>query len=147
MEELTKYIAVYLAGAAGIYKGVPVGIAFGLPPFYSALFTSLGSISSALLLYFAGDKFRNWILQKYGKKKIEHKKEQFTRWMDKYGVPGLGLIGTGLLGPFITLLLGMMLLNETKKFILYLIVGIILWSFTIAYLSEPIVIFIKQLLS
>ncbi len=146
MEELMKYFAVYLAGTLGIYKGIPVGIAVGLPPFYTALFTALGSISSVLILYFAGDKFRTWILHKYGNKSVAHKKEKFSRWMDKYGVQGLGLMVTGLLGPLFSLLMGMILLKHPQKFILYLIAGIVLWSFAITYLSEPLVLLVKEYL-
>jgi len=144
MEEIGKFIAVYLAGATGIWKGIPVGIALGLEPFFTALFTSLGAISSALLVYFSGEPFRKWLMGKYGSKTFEHKKERFACWMDKYGVLGLGLMVTGLLGPFIALIIGMALLNDTRKFLAYLLLGIILWSFGITYLSDPVVDFVKS---
>ncbi len=144
MEEAGKYLAVYLTGATGIWKGIPVGIAMGLMPFYTALFTALGSISSALLVYFSGEPFRKRIMNKYGSKSFEQKKEKFARWMDKYGVPGLGLMITGLFGPFIALIIGMALLNDTRKFLFYLILGIILWSFCITYLSNPLVELLKS---
>lgn len=144
MEELGKYLAVYLAGATGIWKGIPVGIALGLAPFYTALFTSLGAISSALLVYFSGEPFRKWLMNKYAGKTFEQKKEKFSSWMDKYGVAGLGLMVTGLLGPFVALIIGMALLNDTRKFVLYLLAGIVLWTFGITYLSDPIVDFVKS---
>ncbi len=144
MEELGKYLAVYLAGATGIYKGIPVGIAFGLSPFLSASFTALGSISSVVILYLAGAPFRQWLMKKYGSKSIDGKQQKFTNWLDKYGVPGLGLMVTGLLGPFISLIMGMTLLKETGKFLFYLILGIILWSFAIAYVADPLVDLIKS---
>ena len=143
MEEIAKYIAVYLAGATGIYKGIPVGIAFGLKPLMTASLVALGAMSSALLVYFSGEPFRKWLLKKYGSKTFEHKKARFAKWMDKYGVPGLGLMVTGLLGPFIALIIGMTLLNDTRKFLLYLLAGILLWSFGLTYLSEPVVQLIK----
>lgn len=145
MKELAQYFTVYLAGTTGIYKGVPMGIALGLPPHLSALFTSLGSVSSVLLLYIAGDKFRDWILQKHASKRLKEKQEKFTYWMDKYGLAGLGLMVTALLGPIIALIIGMTLLKETRKFITYLILGIIIWSFTLAYLADPVVQFFRSL--
>ncbi len=146
MEEIAKYIAVYLAGATGIYKGIPVGIAFGLKPLMTASLVALGAISSALLVYFSGEPFRKWLLKKYGSKTFEHKKAKFAKWMDKYGVPGLGLMVTGLLGPFIALIIGMALLDDTRKFLLYLITGIVLWSFGLTYLTEPVVQLVKGFL-
>ncbi len=146
MEEIAKYIAVYLAGATGIYKGIPVGIAFGLKPLVTASIVALGAISSALLVYFSGEPFRKWLLKRYGSKTFEHKKAKFAKWMDKYGVPGLGLMVTGLLGPFIALIIGMALLDDTRKFLLYLITGIVLWSFGLTYLTEPVVQLVKGFL-
>jgi len=147
MEEIGKCFAVYITGAIGIWKGIPVGIALGLAPFYTALFTSLGAISSALLVYFSGEPFRKWLLNKYGSKTFEQKKEKFSRWMDKYGVPGLGLMVTGLLGPFIALIIGMTLLDNTRKFMIFLLIGVVAWSFGITYLSDPIVTFVKDFMA
>ena len=58
-----------------MWKGIPVGIALGIQPICNGLFTSLGSVSSVLILYFAGYNFRNWILKQYGQKRIEKKKK------------------------------------------------------------------------
>ena len=146
MEEIGKYIAVYLAGATGIWKGIPLGIALGLVPFYTATLTCLGAISSALLIYFSGEPFRRWLLGKYGDNNIAQKREKFSNWLDKYGVAGLGLIVTGLLGQIIALLIGMLLLQNTRKFILFLILGIVLWTYGITYLSNPIVTWAKGIL-
>ena len=146
MDEFLKYITVYLIGAAGIWKGIPAGIALGLPSILTASFTTLGAISSSLLIYFSGEPFRRWLLSKYGEKSIAKKREKFSIWLEKYGVVGLGLIVTGLLGPIVALLIGMLLLSNTQKFIAFLILGIIIWSFGITYLSEPIIEMVKYLL-
>ncbi|MCG8581330.1 MAG: small multi-drug export protein [Bacteroidales bacterium] len=144
MEEIGKYIAVYLAGATGIWKGIPVGIALGLKPWMTASIVTLGAMSSALLVYFSGEPFRKWLMEKYGSKSFEAKKAKFSNWMEKYGVHGLGLMVTGLLGPFIALVIGMALLDNTRKFLFYLLVGIVLWTFGITYLSEPLVMLVKE---
>ncbi len=147
MEELAKYFAVYLAGATGIWKGIPVGFALGLKPWMTASLVSFGAVSSALLVYFSGEPFRKWLMNKYGTKTFEAKKARFSKWMEKYGVHGLGLMVTGLLGPFIALIIGMALLDNTRKFLFYLLVGIVLWSYGITYLSEPIVLLVKKLVA
>ncbi|WP_430933165.1 VTT domain-containing protein [Saccharicrinis sp. 156] len=146
MEEIGRYFAVYLAGATGIWKGIPVGIAMGLTPFFTATFTSLGAVSSALLVYFSGEPFRKWLMDKYGSNSIAHKQEKFNNWLQKYGVAGLGLMVTGLLGPFISLMIGMLLLKDTRKFLLFLLLGILIWSFGITYLSTPIIGLVKGMM-
>lgn len=139
MEIVEKYLIVYLAGATGIWKGIPVGILLGLRPIYNGLFTALGSLSSVLILYFAGDNFRNWILKQYGQKRIEKQKTNFMKFANRYGVLGLGLISTGLLGPFVPLILGFILLKDIRKFLFYLIAGVFIWSMVLAFFFTPIV--------
>ncbi len=142
MEETGKYLIVYIAGATGMWKGVPAGIALSLHPVYTGLFTALGSITSVLILFFAGDSFRQWILSKYGKKRLERKKGKFIKLTNRYGIWGLGLITTGVLGPFTSLLLGLILITDTRKFLIYLLAGITIWSFILAWLFTPIVEFL-----
>jgi membrane protein DedA with SNARE-associated domain len=145
MSEAGKYLIVYIAGATGMWKGVPAGIALDLHPVFTGLFTALGSITSVLILYFAGDSFRQLILSKYGNKRIERKKSKFKKLTNRYGVWALGLITTGLLGPFTSLLLGLIFIKDTRKFFIYLLVGITIWSFILAYLFTPIIEFLLKL--
>ena len=122
-----------------MWKGIPVGIALGIQPICNGLFTALGSVSSVLILYFAGYNFRNWILKQYGQKRIEKKENKFMKLANRYGVLGLGLITTGLLGPFVSLILRFILLKDIRKFLFYLIAGIFIWSIVLAFFFTPIV--------
>jgi len=138
MSESGKYFLVYLAGATGLWKGIPAGIALNIHPAHIALFTALGSITSVLILYFAGNTFRTWVLKKIGTKRLERKKTKFQRVTNKYGAFGLGLITTGLLGPFTSLFLGLVLIEDSRKFVVYLLSGIFVWSFILAYFFHPL---------
>jgi membrane protein DedA with SNARE-associated domain len=139
MDEAWKYLIVFFAGATGMWKGIPAGIALNLHPVLTGFCTAFGSITSVLILFFAGDSFRQWILSKYGSKRIERKKNKFIKLTDRYGVWGLGLLTTGLLGPFTSLLLGLILIKDTRRFLTYLLVGIFVWSFILAYLFTPLI--------
>jgi membrane protein DedA with SNARE-associated domain len=138
MTEAGKYLLVYFTGAAGIWKGIPLGIALNLQSFLTGLLTALGSITTVLILYFAGDSVRQWILKKYGSQRIERKKSKFINLLNRFGFPVLGLIAPGLLGPVIPLLMGLIFVKDTRRFIIYLITGIVLWSFILAFLFTPI---------
>jgi membrane protein YqaA with SNARE-associated domain len=133
---ITQIISIYLAGITGLYKGVPVGFALQASPYITALFTALGSLTTVFVLYFSGSPLRSWILNKYGKKKIEKSKSRFTTIMEKYGVVGLGVLATGLIGPIITLLIGLMLIKDMRRLMLFLSIGILLWSAALTVIAS-----------
>ena len=146
MSEAGKYLVVYVTGAAGIWKGVPLGIALKLPSVMTGLLTALGSITTVLILYFAGDSFRKWILKKYGKKRIEKKQGKFIKLLERFGMPVMGVLAPGLLGPVIPLIMALMLIKDTRNFLIYLVAGITLWSFVLAYLFTPLFDFFSRFL-
>ncbi len=127
-EILLEIGAIYLAGITGLYKGVPVGIALKAHPVIITAFTALGSITAVLILYYSGESFKKWITKRIGEDKLEKKKNNFTFWMDRHGTMGLGLIVTGLIGPIVTILLGMTLVRDTGRLLFFVIIGIIIWS-------------------
>jgi hypothetical protein len=136
MQKLIVQIGtIYLAGITGLYKGVPVGIALKAHPTLIAGLTALGSITSVLIINYSGTSFRKWLFGKIGKDNLEKKKGRFTNLMDRYGVIGLGLIASGTIGPIATILLGLITLKETSKLMVYLIIGIVLWSIALTAIA------------
>ena len=119
---------IYLAGITGIWKGVPVGFAIEAHPLMTPLFTALGSITVVLVLLIAGEPLKQWILRRYSTTKLELKKGRMMRLMDRYGVAGVGLIASGLIGPILSTLLGLVLIRKTRKLMFFLIAGVVLWS-------------------
>jgi len=139
MQELiVKIFSIYLAGITGLYKGVPLGFVLKVSPVLTALFTALGSVTIVLTIFFSGEPFKKWIIKRYGKKNVEKKSSLFSRIMKKYGMAGLGIIAPGLIGPILSMILGIILIKKTKFFLIYLISGIFLWSIiltTVGYFS------------
>jgi len=119
---------IYLAGITGIWKGVPVGFALQAHPVMTAIFTALGSITVVLILLFSGERLKKWILERYSARRLERKKGKLLRLMDRYGVAGLGLIASGVIGPVLSTLLGVVVIEKTRKLLVFLIAGVILWS-------------------
>jgi membrane protein DedA with SNARE-associated domain len=139
---LTQIITIYIAGITGLYKGVPVGFAFQASPVLIALFTALGSVTIVLAIFFAGDQLKNRIIERFGKKKMEKKSGLFTRIMEKYGLVGLGIIAPGFIGPIGAIIMGLIMIQNTKLFLVYLIAGIFLWSIaltTVGYYSIDLI--------
>jgi membrane protein YqaA with SNARE-associated domain len=133
---LTQIFSIYLAGITGLYKGVPVGFALQASPYITALFTALGSLTTVFVLYFSGAPVKNWIINKYGKKKLEKSKGRISVIMEKYGVIGLGVIATGIIGPIITILLGLMLIKDSKRLLLFLSLGVLIWSAALTIIAS-----------
>jgi len=137
---------IYLAGIAGIWKGIPVGFAIEAHPVVTAVFTALGSITIVLVLLFSGEKFKNWVLQRFGKVHLEKQQGRFTRLMERYGVAGLGLIASGVIGPILTTLLGLALIKRTRRLMFFLLAGVVLWSGLITLLAATGLEIITRLL-
>ena len=74
LELLYKYVLIFLTGLLGIWKAVPVGLAFGTHPFMIWLLTSAGAVLAVLILNFFGSKIRAYI-QKRREGKKNKKKE------------------------------------------------------------------------
>ena len=129
MENLWVQIStIFIAGITGIWKGVPVGFAMHANPLITGSFTALGSIALVFVLLVSGDSLKKWILGLYGQNKLRKKQGRFSQIMDRYGVAGIGLIGCGLIGPLLSTLLGLVLVNNPRRLILFLIFGILLWT-------------------
>ncbi len=127
-EIIIQISAIYVAGITGLYKGVPVGVALQAHPVIIAGFTALGNITTVFILLFSGGSFKKWLFKKMGEGSLEKKKEKFTRMMDRYGTVGLGLIVSGTLGPIPAVLIGMVVVKDIRRLMIFLVVGIILWS-------------------
>jgi len=134
MENLwLAFASTLLAGAAGIYKGIPVGLALGLQPFLTATATSLGSFITVIVLYYSGSGLKQKIIQRA--QRNTKKQTRFKHLLQKYGIPGLGIIGAGIIGPIPTVLLGVVTKQPKQRFLSYLLLGIIIWSFGLTYLA------------
>ena len=137
MEDLwLAWLSIFIAGITGIWKGIPVGFALHAHPFAIAGFTALGSTAVVLFLVLSGDKVKNWIMNRYSDQKMTRSREKFSRIMDKYGVAGIGLIGCGLVGPIVSTIVGLILVQKTRRLILYLIIGVVLWSSLLTAVGE-----------
>ncbi|MBS3806736.1 MAG: hypothetical protein KGY60_04475 [Bacteroidales bacterium] len=119
---------IYLAGITGIWKGISVGFAIDAHPFVTAAFTALGSITVVLVLLLSGERLKKWVLGRFGEKHVEKQQGRFTRLMERYGVAVLGLIACGLIGPILSTLLGLALIKRTRRLMVFLLTGVVLWS-------------------
>jgi len=119
----------------GIWKSVPVGLAFSINPVLIWLLTSAGASVAVLVLYFFEKKIRNYINRKREHKTNKSKEARAKQLLEKYGVFGLGFIGTFLMGPQMTMILGLIIVKSHTKLLYWTLSGIFVWSFVITYLG------------
>jgi uncharacterized membrane protein len=140
-----RILTIYLVGITGIWKAVPVGIALKAHPLETASFTALGSITTVFILFYSGEFVRKWVQKKWSKETLESKKGRLAKIMEKYGTPGLGIIGPGFFGPITTIVVGLMIVKPASRLMPYLVAGIIIWSFLLTWIGMTSVNFFKEL--
>ena len=92
------YKILTVAGLATfeIYAAIPAGFAFGLSPIVIFLASLVGGLLGVFVAAYLGDKIKSLVNQ-FRKNKVEKTKKEpgfVLKIWEKYGVIGLGLLGT-----------------------------------------------------
>ena len=107
-----------------IYAAIPAGFAFGLHPgtiFGSSL---VGGLAGVFIAAFLGDRIRAFI-NRYKKVKEEKPKTGLIyRIWDKYGIIGLGFLGTMTVGAPVSLAVGVGFNVPMKRLITWCCLGV-----------------------
>jgi membrane protein YqaA with SNARE-associated domain len=101
-----KIATVAALASFEIYAAIPAGFAFGLGPVTIFLASITGGLASVFIAAFLGDKIREFV-SKY--KKQKEKKPQtglIYRIWNKYGIMGLGFLGTITVGAPVSIAVG-----------------------------------------
>lgn len=96
-----KILSVAFLSSFEIYVAIATGMAFKLSPHTICIATLVGGISGVFIAAFLGDKIKAFIAQyrKPKEKKADSTKEKLLlKLWHKYGVFGIGFVGTFLLG-------------------------------------------------
>jgi membrane protein YqaA with SNARE-associated domain len=135
-----KAFIVALLSSFEIYVAIGSGLAFGLTPHIICIATLIGGISGVFVFAFLGDKISAFI-SKYRKpkEKKESSKDKLlmTLW-NKYGVFGVGFIGSFLVGAPISIGIGVGFGVKAKQLIPYCLVAVIIRSVVYSYFFDYI---------
>jgi membrane protein YqaA with SNARE-associated domain len=127
-ERMRDMMIIYFAGLIGIWKGVPIGMMLNTSPLIVGFMTLTGSCTTTIILYLFGDWVKKFIEKRPGWAKMRKKQMKVERLMKKYGVIGLGMIGTITMGPSVTIITGLLLTRAKNKLLMWTIIGILLWT-------------------
>lgn len=130
---IIKFITVVALGVLELWVAIPAGTALNLHPLLNGIASALGSVLGAIAVIILGERLRNWLLR--NKKKEESNRGWIYKTWDKYGVIGLGLLSPLLTGALLGAALGISLGAVPKRLIVWMSIGIIVWTILLTSVS------------
>lgn len=122
---ISKILIVAGLATFEIYAAIPAGFAFKLSPWVIFFASVSGGLAGAFVAAFLGEKIRAFFA-KYRKPKPEKPKTGLAyRLWDKYGIIGLGFLGTMTVGAPVSLAVGVGLNASMKKLLTWCCIGVI----------------------
>ena len=130
---MVEYFLVFLGAAIPwleIALVIPVGIISGLSPFWVMLLAFVGNMLTVLLLIIAFQKVKVWMESRKRKDGKEDSKrtERGKRIWNKYGMPGLALLGPILIGTHIAAFIGLLFGAGKVNTTIWMTISIALWT-------------------
>lgn len=117
---------------------VPLGILSGLHPVTTAVIGFVGNFLTVLLLIVFVDRFKAWWLKKKEEKhdeKGEKKQLKARKVWERYGLPGLALIGPFIIGSHLAAFMCMSFGTKRKQVTVWMTVSLIMWTALAASLT------------
>ena len=128
-------VILFLA-VLGIWKSIPVGFILNMHPIIVCIVTILGASLGVFLIYLLGSRLKQRILQSTQRKSINKKQQKIHKIFNRYGVPGLGMLATLIVGPALTMVLGLTIVKNGKVLLLWTNIGIVVWSVLLTLIGQ-----------
>ncbi|WP_404404225.1 small multi-drug export protein [Jeotgalibacillus malaysiensis] len=136
---LVEYALLFLAAATPwleIALVVPLGILRGLSPFWVMVTGFAGNLLTVFLLIVLFQKVKEYLAKRNEKKQTHKENKRQTRarnvW-NKYGLPGLSLLGPILIGTHIAAFIALSLGADKTRVLVWQIVSIAIWTLAFGY--------------
>ncbi len=108
-----------------IYAAIPAGFAFGMHPVTIFTTTLIGGLVGVFVAAFLGDRIRAFFHRNKKAKAAKPKDGLIYRLWEKYGVIGVGFLGTMTVGAPISLAVGVGFNVPLKKLIVWCCLGVL----------------------
>ena len=115
-----------VAGLAAfeVYAAIPAGFALGLHPVTIFIASCIGGLAGAFIAAFLGDSIRKFFKRNTSPKEEKPKTGLVYRIWNKYGIIGLGFLGTMTVGAPVSLAVGVGFNVPLRKLITWCCVGV-----------------------
>ena len=121
-----KILTVAALATFEIYAAIPAGFAFGLSPWVIFFASLIGGLVGVFVAGFLGDKIRTLLHKKKPLKTEKEKHPMIVKLWNKYGIIGLGFLGTLSVGAPISIAVGLGLRANFKKLITWCCIGVLI---------------------
>ena len=108
-----------------VYAAIPAGFLFKMHPLLIFLYSSIGGLVGVFVAAFLGDRIRAFFQRNRAPKEPKPKTGLGYRLWDKYGIIGLGFLGTMTIGAPISLAIGVGFNAPLKKLITWCCIGVL----------------------
>jgi len=108
-----------------VYAAIPAGFAFEMHPFSIFTWSTIGGLIGVFVAAFLGDRIRAFFHKYKTPKEPKPKTGLAYRLWDKYGIIGLGFLGTMTVGAPISLAVGVGFNAPLKKLVTWCCVGVL----------------------
>nr|WP_285890874.1 small multi-drug export protein [Mesobacillus maritimus] len=133
-----EYFLVFLGAAIPWFEialVIPLGIVAGLSPFWVMVLAFVGNLSTVIPIVYAYDKVKQWLEKRRKKQGKESSKrnERAKKIWNKYGLPGLALLGPILIGIHIATFIGMSLGAQKNWVLVWMIASLAIWTLVFGF--------------
>lgn len=108
-----------------IYAAIPAGFAFGLSAWTIFFASVIGGLVGVFVAAFLGDKIRSFFHRNKPVKEKKNSHPMVHRIWNKYGIAGLGFLGTMTVGAPVSIAVGVGLNANLKKLLIFCCAGVI----------------------
>lgn len=136
-----EYFLVFLGAAIPWLEMalvIPLGIIRGLNPFWVVIVGFVGNMVTVMALIIGYDRFNLWLSKRReGKEQKESKRsDRAKKIWNKYGLPGMLLLGPVLIGTHIAAFIGMTLGASKRQTTIWSVISIALWALVFGVLTS-----------
>jgi membrane protein YqaA with SNARE-associated domain len=132
---LLKILTVAGLATFEIYAAIPAGYAMGLSPWIILLASVTGGLVGVFVAAFLGDKIKALIYKNKTPKTEKPKTGLVYRIWEKYGLIGLGLIGTFTVGAPVSIAVGVGFNANLHKLLFWCCIGVVARCIVFTYVG------------
>ena len=122
-----EVVTVGLLAAIDLWLAFPVAFALPIPEPVSAFVMGLGGSIGAGLAAMGAFGLNSFLQARYSN--YDRLLDRTSTYLNKWGLPGIGLTSPLILGPVLTTALAIVLGADPKRLMIWVIVGVFLWSY------------------
>ncbi|MGP4039849.1 small multi-drug export protein [Gracilibacillus sp. D59] len=134
---MLEYLLIFLGAAVPWFEialVIPLGILSGLNPLLVIFVAFIGNMATILALIIGYDKCKQWLAKRNEKRQSKREDKARTLW-NKYGLPGMVMLGPIFVGSHIAAFIGMTLGATRQATLAWSTFSIGAWSLAIGTLT------------